>query len=208
MNTSDKESLESRIVSVAKDLFIQQGFAATSTTQIAREAGCTQALVHYYYRTKENLFRRIFLSEIQAAMDVITRSLTPDVPFETFISNAISLYFDTLISNPRLPYFVLEELITNHDRRIHLRDNFVRNPKYALYYLQLDARVKKEQKEGRMADMETFDIIMSIVSLTVFNFLALPMYKDLLERSDEQVRDFVLHRKTEVTRFILSAIRP
>ena len=200
--------MENRIRAVAQQLFIEQGFAATSTTQIAREVGCTQALVHYYYRTKENLFRQIFLDQINAALAVITESLTSDVPFEQFLTNAISLYFDTLIRNPRLPYFVLEELVSNRDRRIYLRDHFVRNPHYAMYYMQLDARVRQEQQAGRLVRVETFDIMLSVVSLTVFNFIALPMYQDLLERTDEQVHDFVLHRKTEVTRLVLNGIRP
>ncbi|MBO4361551.1 MAG: TetR/AcrR family transcriptional regulator [Paludibacteraceae bacterium] len=200
--------MENRIKSVAKQLFIEQGFAATSTTQIAREVGCTQALVHYYYRTKENLFRQIFLDEIQAAMQVIARSLTNDVPFDEFLANAISLYFDTLMQNPRLPYFVLEELISNPERRKYLRENFVKQPQYALYYFQLDARVRREQQARRMAEVDTFDIMMSIVSLTVFTFVALPMYQDLLERSDDQVREFIRHRKAEVTRLVLNGLRP
>ena len=202
------DSMEDRIKAVAKELFIEQGFAATSTTQIAREVGCTQALVHYYYRTKENLFRQIFLEHIHAAMNVIAESLNSEMPFNEFLTNAISLYFDTLMHNPRLPYFVLEELISNPDRRAYLRENFVKKPSYAMYYMQLDARVRQEQAAGRMVKMETFDIMMSVASLTVFTFIALPMYQDLLERTDDQVREFIVHRKTEVTRLVLNGLRP
>ena len=208
MSKSESESNEFRIKAVAKELFIAQGFSATSTTQIAQVVGCTQALVHYYYHTKENLFRQIFLDEVQAALDVIAESLTNDVPFDRFLTNAISLYFDTLMRNPRLPYFVLEELVSNPARRAYLREKFVKSPQYAVYYMQLDTRVRHEQAAGRMARVETFDIMMSIVSLTVFNFIALPMFKDLLERTDDQVREFILHRKNEVTRLVLAGLRP
>ena len=51
---------EQQILASAEKLFLQKGFSATSTTDIARDAGCNQALVHYYFRTKENLFNRIF----------------------------------------------------------------------------------------------------------------------------------------------------
>jgi len=204
----DNQQMEDRIKAVAQQLFLEQGFAATSTTQIAREAGCTQALVHYYYRTKENLFRQIFLEQIQAAMDVVVRSLNNDVPFDEFLGNAISLYFDTLIKDPRLPYFALEELVSNPERRKYLRENFVKKPQYAMYYMQLDARVCREQEAGRLVKIETFDIMMSVASLTVFNFIALPMYRDLLERNDEQVREFLLHRKKEVIRLILNGLKP
>ena len=204
----DNQQMEDRIKAVAQQLFLEQGFAATSTMQIAREAGCTQALVHYYYRTKENLFRQIFLEQIQAAMDVIVRSLNNDVPFDEFLGNAISLYFDTLMKDPRLPYFALEELVSNPERRKYLRENIVKKPQYAMYYMQLDARVRHEQQAGRLVQVDTFDIIISVASLTVFNFIGLPMYRDLLERNDEQVREFLLHRKKEVIRFILNGLKP
>ena len=200
--------MEEKIRQVAQQLFIEQGFAATSTTQIAREVGCTQALIHYYYRTKENLFRQIFLEQIQAAMQVISKSLSNDVPFEEFLSNAISLYFDALMRNPRLPYFVLEELVSNPQRRKHLRENFVKQPQYAIYYMKLDARVRREQQAGRLVQVETFDIMMSVISLTVFTFLAIPMFQDLLERDDKQVREFLLHRKQEIIRLITQGLKP
>ena len=201
------ESMELRIREVAQELFFKQGYAATSTTQIAKDVGCTQALVHYYYRTKENLFRQIFLEQIEAALNVISRSLASEQSFEDFLRSAISLYFDTLMQNPRLPYFVLEELVSNPERRKYLREHFVKKPSYAMLYMQLDARVKAEQQAGRLAKIDAFDIMMSVASLTVFTFISLPMYQDLLSRTDEQVREFVLHRKEEVTRLVLQGVR-
>ena len=202
------DSMEVRIRQVAQELFFRQGYAATSTTQIAHEVGCTQALVHYYYRTKENLFRQIFLEQIEAALNLIARSLANEKSFEDFLRSAISTYFDALLQNPRLPFFVLEELVNNPERRRYLRENFVRKPAYAMLYMQLEARVRTEQQAGRMAKVEPFDILMSVASLTVFTFISLPMYQDLLARTDEQVNEFILHRKNEVTRLVLQGLRP
>ena len=206
-NKIESEGMEQRIREVAQQLFFEQGFAATSTTQIAHEAGCTQALVHYYYRTKEKLFRQIFLEQVEAALDVVGRSLSQNDNFEDFITNGISMYFDTLMSNPRLPFFVLEELVTNKERRAYLRDNFIKRPAYVMLYMQFEARVKQEQQAGRLAEVEPFDILMTVASMTVFTFIAIPMYQDLLDRTDEQVKDFVLHRKAEVTRLVLQGLR-
>lgn len=206
MNTND--NMEMRIREVAQQLFFKQGYAATSTIQIAKEVGCTQALVHYYYRTKENLFRQIFMEQIQAALRVIGQSLMSEDSFDKFIENAISMYFDTLIQNPRLPYFVLEELISNPERRKYLRENFVKNPTYAMFYLQFDARLKQEQQAGRISSIDPFDLMITIVSLVVFTFISLPMYQDLLSRTDEQVHEFVLHRKEEVIRIVRKMLMP
>lgn len=206
MNTND--NMEMRIREVAQQLFFKQGYAATSTIQIAKEVGCTQALVHYYYRTKENLFRQIFMEQIQAALRVIGQSLMSEDSFDKFIENAISMYFDTLIQNPRLPYFVLEELISNPERRKYLRENIVKNPTYAMFYLQFDARLKQEQQAGRISPIDPFDLMITIASLVVFTFISLPMYQDLLSRTDEQVHEFVLHRKEEVIRIVRKMLMP
>ena len=54
-----KNNMEEQILLVAKELFMQNGYEGVSTTQVAKAVGCNQALVHYYYRTKQNLFKII-----------------------------------------------------------------------------------------------------------------------------------------------------
>ncbi|MBQ1851529.1 MAG: helix-turn-helix transcriptional regulator, partial [Paludibacteraceae bacterium] len=41
-------NLEQVILDAATELFLERGFDSTSTTDIAKKAGCNQALVHYY----------------------------------------------------------------------------------------------------------------------------------------------------------------
>lgn len=206
MTTND--NMELRIREVAQQLFFEQGYAATSTTQIAKEVGCTQALVHYYYRTKENLFRQIFLEQVLAALNVIGRSLANEESFDRFIEQAISMYFDALSSNPRLPFFVLEELVSNPERRKYMRENFVRNPTYAMLYMQFDARLKQEQQAGHITKIAPLDLMITIASLTVFTFVSLPMFQDLLSQTDDQVRDYIAHRKSEVVRMVKKILKP
>lgn len=60
MNIKEDKSMEQLILEKAEELFLEKGFAATSTTMIARAVGCNQALVHYYFRTKDKLFNTVF----------------------------------------------------------------------------------------------------------------------------------------------------
>ena len=202
------DSMELRIREVAQQLFFEQGYAATSTTQIVKEVGCTQALVHYYYRTKENLFRQIFLEQVLAALNVIGRSLANEESFDRFIEQAISMYFDALSSNPRLPFFVLEELVNNPERRKYMRENFVKNPTYAMLYMQFDARLKQEQQAGHITKIDPFDLMITIASLTVFTFVSLPMFQDLLSQTDDQVREYIARRKSEIIRMVKKILKP
>ena len=57
---------EQEILEAAEREFIAKGFAGARTTSIAEAAGVTHAMLHYYFRTKEQLFERI-LDEKMAA---------------------------------------------------------------------------------------------------------------------------------------------
>ena len=61
---ADDKSMEFQILEAAEKLFLKQGYVKTSIGQIAKLAGCNQALVHYYYRTKDNLFEKIFEEKV------------------------------------------------------------------------------------------------------------------------------------------------
>ena len=56
-----KESTtENLILKAAEEEFQTKGFAGATTTSIAERAGVTHTMLHYYFRTKKNIFYRIF----------------------------------------------------------------------------------------------------------------------------------------------------
>lgn len=56
--------------------------------------------------------------------------------------------------------------------------------------------------------IDPFDLMITIASLTVFTFVSLPMFQDLLSQTDDQVRDYIAHRKTEVIRMVKKILKP
>ena len=51
----NNENLEDRIVDVAKDVFLENGFEMTSMSDIAAKVGINRPTLHYYFRTKERM---------------------------------------------------------------------------------------------------------------------------------------------------------
>ncbi|MDY1549905.1 TetR/AcrR family transcriptional regulator [Luteibacter sahnii] len=49
-----------RLIEIALGLFAYKGFAETTLASIAREAGMTPAAVHYYFKTREQLFDAVY----------------------------------------------------------------------------------------------------------------------------------------------------
>ena len=54
------EKTRSALLTVAHELFAEQGYAATSTKDIVRRAEVTRGALYYHFRNKESLFQAVF----------------------------------------------------------------------------------------------------------------------------------------------------
>src|SRR5258705_13654700 len=84
------EEKKGRIEEAARDLFIKQGFHATSMRNIAAKAGTSLGNVYNYYRTKEEIlgsiigrYQTVIDSRLRGIFDEIEEPLDPEplMPF-------------------------------------------------------------------------------------------------------------------------------
>ncbi|MGN6539204.1 MAG: TetR/AcrR family transcriptional regulator, partial [Ginsengibacter sp.] len=64
-------STEEKIKEAARKVFMEKGFAATRTRDIAEESGINLALLNYYFRSKEKLFHEVMSEKIQQFFGVL-----------------------------------------------------------------------------------------------------------------------------------------
>ena len=72
---SHSQDTETRILEAAEKEFFEKGYAGARTTSIAEAAGVTHAMLHYYFRTKDNLFERIVSEKINMLGDIILSAI-------------------------------------------------------------------------------------------------------------------------------------
>lgn len=108
---------EERLKEAARNEFMQKGFAATKTRDIAKAAGTNLALLNYYFRSKEKLFEIVMSENIDQLFSLILPVLSD---METSLAQKLNLisnhYTTILLAEPNLPIFVLSE-IQNHPER-------------------------------------------------------------------------------------------
>src|SRR5215469_1764195 len=79
-NGSIRARNESKILTAAETIFAKKGFSGASTAEIAQKAGVPKANLHYYFRTKQQLYAAV-LDNILAiwldAMDEIKPEAEP-----------------------------------------------------------------------------------------------------------------------------------
>lgn len=204
--TTEKTNMELAILNAAEELFVEKGFRGTSTIEIAAKAGCNQALVHYYYRTKANLFFKILKSKIIHMVSMFDYIDNDKLSFKENLTKTIENHFDALVRDKRLPMFVLNEIKNNHDVVHIIRDIFNNNTSVMLG--KLDRILEKEIKAKRIREITAFDLVITITSLNIFVFLAYPIVDYILNLDEEGVNTLVQQRKKDIINTVLSSLRP
>ena len=200
-----KNPLEEQILQTAEELFLEKGFDTTSTTDIAKKVGCNQALVHYYFRTKEKLFMQIFSKKQEMVFSCL--KLSEETDFQTALNDFIDAYFELLMQNRKLPFFIINELIMRDDRRQYFRKKVIESLEYLKYYSAWNMMLQKEIAEGRIRPIELADLTLHVVSLLVFTFISLPLYSDFFKKDETEIHTYLNHRKEAIKELIFNGIK-
>ena len=168
------QNIEKRILWVAERLFLEKGFSGTSTTEIAKAVGCNQALIHYYFRTKEKLFWDIFSPKMEQVVEYLDAPLDEEVDFLDRIRNIIDFYFGMLELDERLAPFIINELVMHPARWEYFRQRFLRSESRTTAYEKFERMVEEEIAKGTIRDVETIDIMLNIMSLCISTFIIAP----------------------------------
>lgn len=206
MKHHKRKTAEQAILETAEKLFLEKGFALTSTVEIAKIVGCNQALVHYYFRTKERLFDAVF--EKAADMFVLTflRPADENISFNEKVRRKIESHYDMLKANPKLPFLFFNELNTNPGRLNLLREKIGALPKSLLDQMDRDLRIEIEK--GAIRPMTALDLMLTILSLNLVLFLAGPALQVLTGITEPEYQNLVESRKRENMTIILKSLRP
>lgn len=142
----ETSNTEQSILKAAEKEFLKKGFSGSKTTEIAKEAGVTHAMLHYYFRTKENLFNKVFEEKARQLADTFLSRVDESLPFLEKIKCFIEAHFDLLTANPELPLFIYREILTNECGKEICRKTLF--PNFRLAISLLDRSLQEEIKKG------------------------------------------------------------
>jgi AcrR family transcriptional regulator len=88
------EAVDTRtqILSVARELLVAQGFAATTTRELAERLGFTKAALYYHFRTKDDLLAALAAPLVERMRALVTR--TPLRPAAAARRAVLAAYVD------------------------------------------------------------------------------------------------------------------
>ena len=205
-DNQEKQSKEQLILAAAEQEFLTKGYDGARTTSIAQAAGVTHAMLHYYFRTKEQLFERI-VDEKFATMShsMVAIMGDPSLPIVERIKGGIAAHFDFIAANPLLPRFVINEIVSRPERYevLYKRAGFVVNS----VYNGLQAEVDRAAERGEIERVDVKMLFISIMSLNIFTFVAYPFMEPIMGELMADRERFLAERKAENIETILRRIK-
>lgn len=202
------QNIEKRILWVAERLFLEKGFSGTSTTEIAKAVGCNQALIHYYFRTKEKLFWDVFSPKVEQVVECLDAPLDENIGFFDRVRNIIDFYFGMLELDERLAPFIVNELIMHPTRWEKFRERYLQSESRSSAFNRFELMVEEESAKGTIRNVLAIDILLNVMSLCISTFIMAPMGYARGECDSSTRKEYLTHRKQDVTELIINGLMP
>ena len=194
-------STEEKIYEAARKVFIQKGMDGARMQEIADEAGMNKALLHYYFRSKENLFKAVFKDIFSKFFDKVRDALSSDVPIKEKLYVFIDNWIDMIQANPYVPQFIINEI--NRDPKV-LRTLMFESGVEHQKFLELFDNNKKDNDSSAIDPRHT---VISILGMLIFPFAARPLLQMIYFNDDIEVyNQFLNERKNIVKNMVLNII--
>ncbi len=201
MSEEEKKDTENKIFEAAISIFTTKGFSGARMQEIADKANINKALLHYYFRSKNKLFEAVFEYLIRKMAPLFGNILKGSQTIE----EKFAVYFDKHISfmqkYPFIPGFVINELNQDPEKLVRLFN-------YGQFPLKdLLDQVEEEIKAGRVKDVNPKQVLINMIALSVFPFMAKPLLKEALHFDSESFHDFIEERKRVLPKMMWDMIR-
>lgn len=201
-----EKDTESEILKAAEQEFMLRGFDGAKTAAIARAAGVTHAMLHYYFRTKEQLFSRILIDKLNLmGQSVLTAFGNPVLPVLERLKDGISSHFDFLMENPDLPRFIVNEIFSRPERYEIMRDSVAKIAEELMCGVQRELDQLYVRGEIEQIDVRT--LMLDIVCLNIFPFIAYPVIEPIFGSIAADRTHFFEMRKAENIEVIMRRIK-
>ena len=175
----ESQNTEQKIIEAAEQEFLVKGFDGARTTSIAAKAGVTHAMFHYYFRTKEKIFEKIISQKLELLTGLIMDSISIDnLSLEEKLKRIIDSHIDFVSENPELPSFLVREIFNNHERFEILKARFETFAPLLIQNLQKE--LDKGQEEGKYKKTDARMLLIDIISLNIFPYMASPLINAIL----------------------------
>ncbi len=194
---------EEKIIQSAEEIFLEKGFDGARMREISERAGINKGLLHYYFKTKDKLFERIFYVAFNQMIGRMNQLIEQDMPIQEKLSTFVDRYLDFLEKHPLLPRFLIHEMTRKGQDFIKSFTGHIRTPAIESLKLQVD----EAAAAGQIKAVDVEHLLINSIALCVFPFIAKPMVQVILNKNEQAYRQFLKGRREQVKAFLHQSLR-
>ena len=198
-----QKDTEKIILDTAHKHFVQKGFVATRTQEIADDAGINKAMLHYYFRSKEKLYQEVISRTLGKVIPKFVEALSGNGSFLERAEHLVDSYIKVITENPEIPLFIISELSQKRELFI---DEIKKQTSYFPAIESFMMQMKSEMKEGKIREVPPVQLMLNILGMTIFPFIAKPMISTIFGVPDKQFAVLMKERKPIIMECINSAL--
>lgn len=200
---AEEAQTEKLIKQKARNLFFQKGFLNATTQEIADEAGVNRALIHYYFRSREQMLDTLLDETLLEKKDRVQSVLTSSLPFKEKIANYIDVVVDYGLMYPYLDNFIISEMARKPDKmKAFCSANRAKSSDL------IREGLENEIRTGRLKEITPEHFMVNLVSLCNYPLLAKPVLQAIHGLTDTAYRKFLLDRKQIIFKTIFNEEMP
>lgn len=197
MQNMDKHNSKQAILDAAEEEFLEMGFHGAQTSSIAKRAGVTHAMLHYYFSTKENLYDVFISQKLQEVKNIMFPALLEEgVDFIDRVRTVIDKQFGYIQKHPYLPRFMLNEVLLKPERFNELISNILQYDieKFAIIQQEIDTA----SNEGKINFISLPNLIIDILSLNIISQVMASVVIGVMPGVGFDKNEFIENRKKEI----------
>ncbi len=204
MKEQENNDMEQHIITVAKKVFIRDGYECASMSDIALEAGINRPTLHYYFRTKDRLFETVSAQILSKFIPAIHEIVMQDIPLYDRISLVVDTYYEVVLNEPMLPIYAIKEIHRDAEHFIQTALNL----DMGKYIMQIAHYIKSEMDKGHLNQIEPQLLFYTFWGLMYAPFITKPLTNILFKKNEEDNNAKILLWKQYVIDQLFTLLSP
>lgn len=164
--TDDPEA-RARIAAAAEALFAARGYDGTAIRDIAKKAGVNGAMIHYYFASKDGLYRAILEAAASKVRALLVDTSSGEGSTSDRLTGFVNAYAEYILNHPNLARILYREMLTGGKHIMQVAQ------KYAVTnYTILRNTIAEGVKRGELRPIDVELAPISLMGMVViFQFL-------------------------------------
>ena len=202
-----------RILEAAEAVLVRKGADGARMHEIASAAGVNQALIHYYFGTKEDLRHLVLRRVVRRSVVPVARVWSVRDPVQVNIPRVVRACTEELRGRPGVPGFLLSALHRQPSLAGALLEAVGEDlegvaPPGRQLVRRLAAELRRDLPSADVPTLSAVQLLTNLVALCLFPFVARPALQVGLGMGDDGFDRFLDRHVDQVAAFLLRGLDP